>query len=273
MLGPVFLCIAIAAYMAAAWRMTRLFTGDTAGQRPGDHYSLLIAGVALLAHVAYVMTIGNTNHGLNFGLSSMAVVVSAIIVLTFLLGCLGMEISRLGILVFPLASLCLVFSFLWGSPQTATEHTLWPISAFSAHVLVAILAYSLLSIATIQSLLYVYQEKQFKNRAAPTVLAALPPLQTMEQLLFRLLWIGFVLLTLTLLSGALFSQQIFGQAFDFNHHTVLAVLGWLVFGILLLKRAKSGVRGPQATLWTVAGFVLIQLGYFGTKIINESFNL
>lgn len=102
------------------------------------------------------------------------------------------------------------------------------------------------------------------------MLMALPPLQTMEQLLFRLIWTGFILLTLTLLSGAVFSNEIFGKPFEFKHHTILASLGWLVFAILLIKRMSQGLRGSQAVYWTVGGFVLIQLGYFGTKFVSES---
>jgi len=102
---------------------------------------------------------------------------------------------------------------------------------------------------------------------------ALPPLQTMEQLLFRLIWAGFICLSLTLFSGALFSQQIFGHVFTFKHHTILPFIGWLVFVVVLFKRLKYGIRGSQAVILTVIGLVLIQLGYFGTKLVSESIAL
>ena len=184
------------------------------------------------------------------------------------------EIQKLGIMVYPLAATSLLFGLYWnGGSGLEPARQLLPLSAFSTHVLVSILAYSLITIAAIQSILYLYQEIQFKQRATPTMLASLPPLQTMEVLLFRLVGIGFLLLSLTLLSGALFSKEIFGRAFEFNHHTVLALLGWLVFAVLLYRRRSSGLRGLPATAWTLLGFALIQLGYFGTKIVNESLNL
>jgi len=181
-----------------------------------------------------------------------------------------MPIRRLGVLVFPLTMLSLLFACIWQSE--AVFHTNQGI-AFSGHILISIIAYCLLAIASIQALLYVYQEHQIKNRKSPAMLMTLPPLQTMEQLLFRLVSVGFILLTLTLVSGAFFSQQIFGHAFVFKHHTILAVLGWLVFAILLYKRVKNGLRGSQAVIWTIGGFMLIQLGYFGTKIVSESLAL
>jgi len=188
----------------------------------------------------------------------MVTSISAILVIIFLLGCLFLPIRRLGIMVFPLAVVSLLFAAWWGGEVNNVAN---PSLAFNVHILVSILSYSLLTIAAIQALL------------SARMLMAMPPLQTMEQLLFQLVGIGFLLLTITLLSGAIFSQQIFGQAFEFKHHTILASLGWLVFAVLLIKRFKSGLRGSQAVVWTIVGFVLIQLGYFGTKIVSESLNI
>jgi len=229
--------------------------------------SFLIAGVATLAHLAYAYSVSMVGSAVNFSLSSMTVLVSGMLVLIYMLGSLTMPIHRLGVLVFPFTIISLLFSIFWQShPLTLGDRGI----AFGVHILISILAYSLITIAAVQALLYVYQERQIKNRTNPAMLMALPPLQTMEQLLFRLVGVGFILLTLTLLSGAVFSQQLFGYAFEFKHHTILASLGWLVFAVLLFLRMKNGLRGSQAVAWTVAGFLLIQLGYFGTKIVSES---
>lgn len=229
--------------------------------------SFKLASLAMLLHLALAYQTAFINGSLNISLASMSVLVSAIVVVVFIFGGLVMPIRRLGIMVFPITIACLLFSIFWQSEATTLTNQSM---AFSTHILVSILAYALLTIATVQALLYVYQERQIKLRANPAMLMALPPLQTMEQLLFRLISVGFGLLTLTLLSGALFSQQIFGHAFEFKHHTVLALLGWLVFATLLIKRAKHGLRGALAASWTFCGFLLIQLGYFGTKFVSES---
>lgn len=181
-----------------------------------------------------------------------------------------MPIRRLGILVFPFTIISLVFAFFWGNNITLLENQSL---AFSSHIVISLLAYCLLAIASIQALLYSYQERQIKHRTNPAMLLALPPLQTMELLLFRLVGFGFAVLSLTLVSGAIFSQEIFGHAFVFKHHTILALLGWLVFAILLFKRVKHGLRGSIAVIWTISGFLLIQLGYFGTKIVSEILSL
>lgn len=260
---------ALAGYFVAALLIAR-YIRSSDEKKVSINPAFIAATIAALAHLAYAYNVSFVNKALNFSVSSMAVLVSGIVVAIYMLGSLAMPIRRLGILVFPLTIISLLFSLGW------EDHTLTLANrgvAFSAHILVSIVAYSLIAIAAIQAMLYAYQERQIKNRTNPAMLMALPPLQTMEQLLFRLVGMGFVQLTLTLLSGAIFSQQLFGYAFEFKHHTILASLGWLVFAILLVLRVINGLRGSQAVIWTISGFLLIQLGYFGTKIVSESLSI
>ena len=203
----------------------------------------------------------------------MTSLISLVLTIIFLAGSLAIPIRSLGIMVFPLAALSLIFSYLWGAGVGDSSAAQTQGQFFTAHIYISILTYSFITIATIQSLLYVYQESLLKKRASSTMLLALPPLQTMEKLLFRLVIIGFALLNLTLLSGIFFSQEIFGQGFEFKHHTVFAILSWLVFATLLFRRYQSGLRGSQAMKWTLLGFFLMQLGYFGTKMVSESINI
>jgi ABC-type uncharacterized transport system permease subunit len=91
----------------------------------------------------------------------------------------------------------------------------------------------------------------------------------MESLLFGMIWGGFILLTLTLVSGIFFSEQIFGKMFVINHHILLSAGAWLVFGTFLFGHWKWGWRGRNAVHWTIGGLSLLVLGYFGTKFVLE----
>lgn len=267
MTGTALLIISVISYCLATV-LVFMFIRSVSKQQPPVILLNVASGAAffaLICHVIYAYSNSQLDGMLNVSLSSMLILVSAILSFIYLLGTLFMTIRRLGVLVYPLIIFCLAVSYFWQSSDSARHVN----TELSIHILVSLAAYSLLTIATIQALLYVYQERQIKRRTQPAMLMALPPLQTMEALLFRMLGVGFILLTLTLLSGALFSQQLFGYAFEFKHHTILAILGWAVFGSLLYKRVNHGLRGSQAVIWTVAGFVLIQLGYFGTKLVDE----
>jgi len=269
MLNSSLLTSSLICYLSATVLITRYIrvNNNQIGNKRPLTLASIIAVIGMITHLIYAYNISFINQTLNFSTHSMLVLISGVVVLIYHIGSLLMPIRRLGVLFFPLVILSLLFTLIWDS---STVINLSTSTYLTAHILISILAYSLLSIATVQGLLYIYQERQIKHRATPTMLMALPPLQTMEQLLFRLISIGFIFLTLTLFSGAIFSQEIFGKPFVFKHHTLLAFLGWIVFAVVLFKRFKYGMRGSQAVILTFIGFLLIQLGYFGTKIVSES---
>jgi ABC-type uncharacterized transport system permease subunit len=146
--------------------------------------------------------------------------------------------------------------------------------AFGWHVAVAVLAYSTLTIAAFHAVLMALQEARLHTRAAGggwlgSALDQLPALLTMEKLLFRVIWIGFVLLSLTVLSGVVFSEQLFGRALRLDHKSVFALLSWLLFAALLAGRRWQGWRGKTALRFTLAGFATLALAYVGSRFVLE----
>lgn len=141
--------------------------------------------------------------------------------------------------------------------------------AFRLHFLMAMLAYSLFTLAALHALLMAAAERNLHRGRISPFLAGLPPLLTMEALLFRLIHVAFVLLTLTLLSGIFFSETLFGKALSFNHKTIFAILSWLIFAALLIGRHLRGWRGRLALRWTLSGFAALVLAYIGSRFVLE----
>lgn len=141
--------------------------------------------------------------------------------------------------------------------------------AFRAHFIIAMLAYSLFTLAALHALLMAIAERQLHSGRLTRPFLNLPPLLTMETLLFRLIGIAFILLTLTLTTGILFSESLFGQPFRADHKTVFAIISWLLFGALLVGRYARGWRGRVALRWTLAGFVTLVLAYVGSRFVVE----
>jgi ABC-type uncharacterized transport system permease subunit len=137
------------------------------------------------------------------------------------------------------------------------------------HVAVALVAYALLIVAAVQALLLMGFEKRLHRRLTDPQAETLPPLLTLEQFLFRLVGAGFALLTVTLVTGIVFSEQIFGRPLVFSHKSVFSVLGWLTFGALLWGRWRYGWRGRVALRWIIAGTVFVLLAYLGSKFVLE----
>lgn len=142
-------------------------------------------------------------------------------------------------------------------------------AAFRLHFLVAMLAYSLFALAALHALLMSAMKKDLHRGRLSPLLAGLPPLLTMESLMFRVIHIAFVLLTLTLISGVVFSEDLFGKPLTFSHKTVFAILSWIIFAILLLGRHLRGWRGRTALLWTQTGFITLLLAYVGSYFVLD----
>ena len=137
------------------------------------------------------------------------------------------------------------------------------------HIGIALLAYSLFTFAALHALLMTIAERSLHNKATLIKLPSFPPLMVMEGLLFKVITIGFVLLTCALISGMLFSEQIFGQPLAFTHKIVFSIASWLIYGGLLFGRYQYGWRGKKAIHLTLIGFVLLLLAYVGSKFILQ----
>ena len=224
-----------------------------------------LAAGALVLHAALLY--GDLfQGGLNLGLTSAASLVAWAVALLFLAAALFQPVESLGVLILPVAAATLLLEWLWPTRHLALPGAS-PVQA--AHIVISLIAYSLLSIAVVQGLVLGLQERALHRRAAGGFLRSLPPLETMEHLLFRMIAVGFVLLTLTLVSGVFFSEELFGKPLRFTHHIVLSIIAWAVFGVLLTGRRLYGWRGRTAVRWTLAGFTLLVLGYFGSKFVIE----
>jgi ABC-type uncharacterized transport system permease subunit len=78
---------------------------------------------------------------------------------------------------------------------------------------------------------------------------------------------GIVFLTVSLTSGFIFIENLFAQ--HLVHKTVLSILAWIIFTGLLIGRSRYGWRGQTAIQWTLIGFILLLLAYFGSKLVLE----
>jgi len=172
------------------------------------------------------------------------------------------RMASLGVVVFPIAALALLLNHLHG--HLSPEPLDWRLQL---HAWLALLAYATLAVAALLALMLWLQERALSRREIHGWLRALPPLVELETLLFRTIGTGFVLLGATLLTGVLFVEDLLAQ--HLVHKTVLSVLSWLVFGVLLLGRWRLGWRGRTAVHWTLAAMALLVLAFFGSKFVLE----
>ena len=257
--------VSIAAYLGSAsligWRMFHRDLDGTLAQR---QTTLGLGFLGLLLHTWLLYQAIFSHAGLNLAFFNALSLASWTVVASLLISSLSKPIENLGLVILPLAALTVLLDLIYPAVGFMSEDASW---ILKLHVLLSMLAYSLLTLAAVQAVLLAVQDGYLRARKPNSFIRALPPLMTMEALLFEMIGIGFVLLTLALLSGFAFLDNMFAQ--HLVHKTVLSVLAWMVFGGLLLGRRVWGWRGQKAIRWTLGGFLLLILAYFGTKFVLE----
>lgn len=225
---------------------------------------LYLAWTGFCMHFLYSALVFHQNNGFNFSFFSAASLVAMIVALVLLIAALSKPVATLGMAVFPLAACMLGLDLKFADQAPTLSHYNW---AMSTHILASIIAFSLLNIAALQAILLAIQDQQLKSHPPKRFIQSLPPLQTMESLLFQIIATGIVFLTVSLISGFLFIEDLFAQ--HLVHKTVLSMLAWLIFTGLLMGRKRYGWRGQTAIQWTLIGFVSLLLAYFGSKLVLE----
>ncbi|WP_295454930.1 cytochrome c biogenesis protein CcsA [uncultured Thiodictyon sp.] len=224
--------------------------------------SLGFAGLVLHTWLLWDSIFSHT--GLNLLFFNALALTTWTVIALLMVSSLTKPVENLGLILLPLAALSIGLEARFGEVAFMSPAAGWDLKV---HVLLSMLAYSLLTLGAVQAVLLAIQDHHLRSRQPGGFVRGLPPLQTMESLLFEMIAAGFVLLTFALLSGFAFLQNMFAQ--HLVHKTVLSTLAWLVFGGLLLGRFRYGWRGRTAIIWTLSGFVILILAYFGSKAVLE----
>lgn len=252
------------------WRNVKMAEGKSAvgvltQSKPNLTLHSMMIAFALTLH-GWLLFNNLFGSGFNLGFYNALSAIFWLTVLIYWVSDLKQTLYSLQAFVLPPAAL---FALL---PAFTSQNHYLPIagaSLFMVHIGIAILAYSLFTFAALHALLMSIAQRSLHNKPTFIQLPSFPPLMVMETLLFRILTLGFILLTITLVSGMLFSEQIFAQPIQLNHKTIFSIASWLIYAALLFGHYYYGWRGTKAIRWTLSGFVLLLLAYIGSKFVLE----
>ena len=259
-----FALMSVTLYVAATVMLGRQLSSANRAAKAATPKLPMFAFVAVALHGVLLYANVVTGQGLRLGFFDAASLVAWVAALILIIGATRRPLDNLGLLVLPLAALLIVPSVMW--PETrpvSVERNL----GTEVHVLVSVLAFALLTIAACQALLLAYQEQRLGQKRPGGLMHILPPLKIQEQLLFQLIALGFFLLTLSLATGVAFVADMLAQ--HLAHKTVLSITAWSIFGVLLWGRRHYGWRGRTAVRLSLAGFIVLGLAYFGSKLVLE----
>ncbi len=257
--------IAVACYVFAALGLgMAAYRGDTLHGRGRRIAAVAIAAVGAVVHAAALMDERRLDPQAALSLGDTAAIVSLVIAITALLMAFRPQRRGMAALLFGIAA-ALEAAFSEGAREFSIGQPGWEL-AF--HVAVATTAFAFVTIGAALAVAQVVVARKLRSRRPLGWLKILTPLESLESGCFQSILAGFALLTLALVSGAYFIENLFAQ--HLVHKVVLAMIAWVVFAVLLLGRWRFGWRGRKALRWTIAGYVLLGLSYFGSKLVLEN---
>lgn len=221
--------------------------------------------VGMFAHLAAIWTAIDQPTGLDLELINALNVMLLVMTLFVTLTSIRLPVSILLLALLPLDLFALVWRLLT-DPDTTTFRPLDTVTL--PHVIVSMIAGSILLIAFLQALLLRLVERHLKARTHTSWLRHVPALESMEGLLFAAVWTGLALFVLGILSGFIYLNDMFAQRLV--HHTILLSAAAVGYAILLIGRYRFGWRGATANRWVLAATTLLVLGYFGSKFVLEN---
>ena len=265
MLAAVLALIAAILYLLSAGRQWQTLSK----KKDADKSLVMILGLAaVMTHCASLANNGVDHGGINLAFFDVGALISFVITLVVTLSSAKKPLENLFVGLFPMAAVILL-SYAINTLLTDSSND--KITALSGglgwHIILSILAYSVLIISAVQAVLLYLQDKQLKQHQTRGLIQALPPLQTMDALLFEMIWVGMVLLTGAFIVGFPFIEDIREQ--HLIHKTALGLIAWAVFATLLFGRYFFGWRGVIASRWALTGTGFLILAYFGSKFVLE----
>ena len=225
---------------------------------------LMFALAALFLHGLALQNNMVSPMGINLGFYNAVSLVSIFIGLFILVAAWRHPVDILAVVFFPIAAVTMLIDTF------SISNRLLPPGSSQAlifHILTSIIAYSILALAALQAILLSVQNRFLHAHQPGGIVRLMPPLRYMEVLLFEMIFVGFAALTISLGSGLIFLENMFEQ--HLVHKTILSIIAWFVFLILLLGHWKLGWRGRTAIRWTLSGFASLMLAYFGSKFVLE----
>ena len=256
--------IAILLYLAATVALALKFYHAGDANRLAGRLFNLFAFAALILHAKLLYPSIFPGEGMDFSFFNAISLIGWLVALIVMLTSFLRPLENLLLLLFPVAIVAILLEMRMPGERILADSLS---GGLRVHILLSICAYSLLMISALQALILALQEKMIKAKRAGKIINILPPLQVMENLLIELIVIGFFFLSLSLVTGLVFIEDLFAQ--HLVHKTVLSIVAWLTYCILLWKRWTAGWRGKKVTRWALGGFVALLLAYLGSKFVLE----
>ncbi len=175
------------------------------------------------------------------------------------------KVTILGAFVIPIALLMIISSNAFPSGinelnPALKSNWLW------IHTIMAFISYAMFTIAFSAAVIYLIQQHFLKKKKLGALFQKLPSLNTLDEINYRCLTIGFPLLTVAIITGAIWAEKAWGTYWSWDPKETWSLITWFIFAALLHSRLTTGWRGKRASLLTIAGFLIMLFTFIGVNL-------
>lgn len=137
------------------------------------------------------------------------------------------------------------------------------------HATVSFLSYGFFVIATVASFVYLVQESILKSKKQIKISNLLPSLQALDNLCYALVIFGFPLLTLGIITGALWAEKAWGSYWSWDPKETWSLITWLIYAAYLHSRFTARWKGRKSAYLLIIGFIAILITYLGVNLLSS----
>jgi len=138
---------------------------------------------------------------------------------------------------------------------------------FGIHVILAFLGDAAFAMACGIGIMYLIQERFVKSKHLGGLFQKLPSLQTLDEINYHLITLGFPLLTLAMITGVIWANSAWGSYWRWDPKEVWSLITWLIYALVLHLRLSIGWRGKKAAILSIAGFIVVIFAFIGVSLI------
>ena len=189
----------------------------------------------------------------------------------FILFDLRYRLAVLGAFVCPLAVVLMLVgsAVIIGGVEPQQANPVLQSKWFPVHVTFAFLGYAVFGIAFAAGIMYLLQERMLKSKRFSALYYKLPSLDTLDSINYKCLTFGFPLMTLGIISGAVWANSAWGGYWRWDPKETWALITWFWYAALLHGRLSIGWRGRRAAIFAIIGFVALVFSFLGVNLLLD----
>jgi len=252
--------ISLVAYSTACTRLVMALRNDLPIDPRFQFAFGLVGGLTQIGLMAGLMIQAD---GIDFSLLKSISLMLATAVLFVTLSSQRFAIQAVQLVLMPSAGLLAIFSLIAPSSRELLQLS----AGTGLHISTSILSYGTFTVAALMALLLGYSTLRLRHHKLTPLVKHIPPVESLETMLYELLIWGTILLGLSILTGFIFVEDFFAQ--HLIHKTALSILALVIYSLICIGHWQKGWRGRRVMRWVFGAYASLTLAYVGSKLVLE----